>query len=47
MPRYFASHHAVARFMDAGKSLRARVERVFEPEAGPGFSARVVVELRS
>lgn len=41
-------HNAVlARLMDAGKHLRARVERVPDPDAGLGFNARVVVELRS
>ena len=41
-------HNAVlARLMDAGKHLRARVERVVDLEAGVGFNAQVVVELRS
>lgn len=41
-------HNAVlARLMDAGKRLCARVERVLEPESGLGLHARVVVELRS
>lgn len=39
-------HNAVlAKMIDAGKRLRARVEQVMDPEAGPWLDVQVVVEM--
>jgi hypothetical protein len=39
-------HNTVlARLLDAGKCLRARVEQVMDPEAGPWLDVQVVVEM--
>ena len=41
-------HNTVlARLLDAGKCLRARVERVCDPEAGPWLDVQIVVEMEA
>jgi hypothetical protein len=39
-------HNAVlARLLDAGKCVRARVEQVMDPEAAPWLDVQIVVEM--